>query len=198
MNPSANLANPSVCFAVPCGAFAATSHPQHTPPLRPSKSLSRWTFPCAARFLLSYAQHRLAPVLRARVETPANFGTSPRGSLASRSAGVQWVAMEPENPTLEVLKQIREEGKKTNERINETNERLSETNERVTETNVHLDQMRDELSRRIVESEMRTATAITALAGTVGDLVTFLKQNRDLASSSASRRSECRTEPFPS
>lgn len=95
--------------------------------------------------------------------------------------------MEPENPTLEVLKQIREEGKKTNERINETNERLSETNERVTETNVHLDQMRDELSRRIVESEMRTATAITALAGTVGDLVTFLKQNRDLASSSARR-----------
>lgn len=74
--------------------------------------------------------------------------------------------MEPENLTLEVLKQIREEGKKTNERINETNARL--------------DQLRDELSRRIVESEMRTATAITALAGTVGDLVTFVKQDRDL------------------
>jgi hypothetical protein len=74
--------------------------------------------------------------------------------------------MEPENLTLAVLKEIREEGKKTNERLNETN--------------VRLDQLRDEVSRRIVESEMRTATAITSLAGTVGDLVTFLKQDRDL------------------
>lgn len=81
--------------------------------------------------------------------------------------------MAPENLTLEVLKQIRDEGKKTNERIEETNGRLNETN-------VRLEQLREELSRRIVESEMRTATAITALAGNVGELVTFLKQDRDL------------------
>ena len=81
--------------------------------------------------------------------------------------------MEPENLTLQVLKEIRDEGKKTNERISETNGRLNETN-------VRLEQLRDELSRRIVESEMRTATAITALAGNVGELVTFLKQDRDL------------------
>ena len=88
--------------------------------------------------------------------------------------------MEAENLTIEVLKEIREEGKKTNERLNETNEKLNETNDKLDQTNVRIDQMRDELSRRIVESEMRTATAITALAGTVGDLVTFLKQDRDL------------------
>ena len=81
--------------------------------------------------------------------------------------------MAPENLTLEVLKQIRDEGKKTNERIEETNGRLNETN-------VRLEQLREELSRRIVESEMRTATAIAALAGNVGELVTFLKQDRDL------------------
>lgn len=88
--------------------------------------------------------------------------------------------MEPENLTLEVLKQIRDEGKKTNERIEETNERIEVTNGRLNETNARLEQLRDELSRRIVESEMRTATAITALAGNVGELVTFLKQDRDL------------------
>ncbi len=92
--------------------------------------------------------------------------------------------MEPENLTLEVLKQIRDEGKKTNERIDETNVRLGqlreETSSRLNETNVRLEQLRDELSRRIVESEMRTATAITALAGNVGELVSFLKQDRDL------------------
>ena len=85
--------------------------------------------------------------------------------------------MEPENLTLEVLKEIREEGKKTNVRLDQLRD---ETSARINETNVRLDQMRDELSRRIVESEMRTATAITALAGSVGELVTFLKADRDL------------------
>jgi len=92
--------------------------------------------------------------------------------------------MEPENLTLAVLKEIRDEGKKTNVRLDETNARLDqlrgETGARINETNVRLDQLRDELARRIVESEMRTATAITALAGNVGELVTFLKADRDL------------------
>lgn len=85
--------------------------------------------------------------------------------------------MEPENLTLEVLKQIRDEAKKTNERIDHLRD---ETTAYINQTNVRLDQLRDELSRRIVESEMRTATAITALAGNVGELVNFLKQDRDL------------------
>lgn len=94
--------------------------------------------------------------------------------------------MEPETRTLEVLREIREEGKKTCARLDElhqgTGARINETNARLTETNARIDQLREELSRRIVESGMRTATAITALAGTVAELVTFLRADRELKS----------------
>ena len=53
--------------------------------------------------------------------------------------------MAPENLTLEVLKQIRDEAKKTNERIDHLRD---ETTANINQTNVRLDQMRDELSRR--------------------------------------------------
>ncbi|MBL8920064.1 MAG: hypothetical protein JNJ54_14460 [Myxococcaceae bacterium] len=81
--------------------------------------------------------------------------------------------MEPTDLSIEILKGIREEGRRTNERLDETNSRLDETNSR-------LDALRDELSRRIVESEIRTATAITELAGTVREMTSFLKQTNDL------------------
>lgn len=81
--------------------------------------------------------------------------------------------MEPKDLTLEVLKQIRDEGRRTGERIDETNARLNETN-------VRLEQLGETLGRRIVESELRTATAIAELAGTVRDLATTLKEDRDL------------------
>jgi hypothetical protein len=81
--------------------------------------------------------------------------------------------MEPENLTLEVLKQIRDDGKRNGERIDETNARLNETNAR-------LESLRDDLGRRIVESESRTATAITELSGSVRDLITVIKEDRDL------------------
>lgn len=74
--------------------------------------------------------------------------------------------MKPINLTTEILKGIRDEGRKTNERIDQTNSRL--------------DQMREELSRRIVESEIRTSTAIADLAGNVRELVSYLKQTNDL------------------
>lgn len=89
-------------------------------------------------------------------------------------------AMEPKDLTLEVLKQIRDDGRRNGERIDETNARLNETNGRLNETNVRIDAMRDELGRRIVESEMRTATAITDLHGTVKELITTIKEDRDL------------------
>ena len=81
--------------------------------------------------------------------------------------------MEPENLTLEVLKEIRDEGKRNGVRIDETNARLNETNAR-------LESLRDDLGRRIVESEMRTATAMTELSGSVRDLITVIKEDRDL------------------
>ena len=74
--------------------------------------------------------------------------------------------MEPTDVTIEILKGIRDEGRKTNERLDETNQRLV--------------QLGEDLSPRIVESEMQTATAIADLAGTVRDLVTVLRSNNDL------------------
>jgi hypothetical protein len=50
----------------------------------------------------------------------------------------------------------------------------------VGETNERLDDLRSELSRRIVESEVRTSTAITDLAGTVRDLTGVLRAQADL------------------
>lgn len=88
--------------------------------------------------------------------------------------------MEPENLTLEVLKEIRDDGKRNGERIDETNARLNETNARLNETNVRLESLRDDLGRRIVESELRTATAITDLSGSVRELISVIKEDRDL------------------
>jgi chromosome segregation ATPase len=68
--------------------------------------------------------------------------------------------------TLEVLKQIRDEVRRTNVRI----ENLTE----------HVEDLRDELGRRIVESETRTATALTDLAGTVRQLTDLLRSQADL------------------
>lgn len=81
--------------------------------------------------------------------------------------------MKPINLTTEILKGIRDEGRKTNERIEQTNSNLESLSD-------HVDQMRDELSRRIVESEIRTSTAITDLSGNVRELVSILKQTNDL------------------
>jgi methyl-accepting chemotaxis protein len=88
--------------------------------------------------------------------------------------------MKPINLTTEILKGIRDEGRKTNERIEQTNERIEQTNSNLESLSDHVDQMRDELSRRIVESEIRTSTAITDLASNVRELVSILKQTNDL------------------
>lgn len=77
--------------------------------------------------------------------------------------------MEQTDLTLAVLREIRDEGKRTNERLERTNERLEQTNERL-----------EQLTRRVVDSELRTATALTALAGSVNELSAMLKQDRDL------------------
>jgi hypothetical protein len=47
-------------------------------------------------------------------------------------------------------------------------------------TNDRLDAMRAELSQRIVESEIRTAPALTALSGDVRELTLVLRQTQDL------------------
>jgi chromosome segregation ATPase len=82
--------------------------------------------------------------------------------------------------TLAVLREIRDEARSTNERLDTTNERLDTTNERLDTTNERLESVRDELGRHIVESEMRTATAISELAGTVHELADVLRAQHDL------------------
>lgn len=79
----------------------------------------------------------------------------------------------PVDLTLEVLKSIRDEVKKTNTRLDATNTRLDALSDDVKE-------LRDELGRRIVESELCTATAITELAGTVRELTTILRAQGEL------------------
>jgi hypothetical protein len=81
--------------------------------------------------------------------------------------------MEPTDLTIEILKDIRAGIEKTNERVDslreDTNARLDLTNDRL-----------DLLSRRVVESEVRTSTAIVELAGTVREMTTVLRAQSDL------------------
>jgi hypothetical protein len=76
------------------------------------------------------------------------------------------MADEPMNLSVRILKEIRDEVRRTNARIDSTNERL--------------DAMHAGLSQRIVESELRTATAITELAATVRDMTSVLRAQNDL------------------
>lgn len=83
------------------------------------------------------------------------------------------MADEPMNLTVRVLKEIRDEVRRTNEQLGATNQRIDATNER-------LEAMHAGLSQRIVESELRTATAITELAATVRDMTSVLRAQNDL------------------
>jgi len=92
--------------------------------------------------------------------------------------------MEPTDITIEILKGIREEARQTNARIDQTNARLDETNRRLedmdTRVNGRIDALREELSKGIVESEIRTATAITDMHGTLRDVRDLLRDQLDL------------------
>ncbi len=72
--------------------------------------------------------------------------------------------------TLIVLKDIRNEIRQTNAGVDALR----------TEMHEELGALRRELSGAIVESEMRTATAITALDGTVRDMTAVLRAQHDL------------------
>jgi uncharacterized protein Yka (UPF0111/DUF47 family) len=78
---------------------------------------------------------------------------------------LRWMLM-PEDLTVHILREIRDEIRQTNQRLDQTNQRL--------------DQTREELGRRITESELRTATAITDLAGAVRDVRQLLQDRLDL------------------
>lgn len=79
----------------------------------------------------------------------------------------------PAHLTVAILKDIRAELRQVNARVDETNARLDATNTR-------LDALRDDLGRRITESEIRTATAIADLAGSVREMTSVLREQHDL------------------
>jgi hypothetical protein len=88
--------------------------------------------------------------------------------------------MAADDITLKVLIEIRDELRSHSGRLDQTNARLDQTNARLDQTNVRLDQMREELGTRIVESELRTATAITELASTLRNVHVMLEKRLDL------------------
>jgi predicted nucleic acid-binding Zn-ribbon protein len=88
--------------------------------------------------------------------------------------------MEPSDLTIEILKDIRGEVRQTNARLDQTNARLDQTNARLVLTNERVESGFADVSRRIVESEIRTSTAIAELAGTVREMTSVLRTQHDL------------------
>ena len=64
--------------------------------------------------------------------------------------------------------------------LRQTDSALEDLNFGVEQINSGIDRLRDEFSRRIIESEVRTSAAVTSLALTVSELLKSLKQDRDL------------------
>lgn len=91
--------------------------------------------------------------------------------------------MEPDDLTIRVLVEIRDEVRNTNQRMDTLTGRVDTLTE-------HVDRMSDrvgsveagleKLGQRVVESEIRTATAITELHGTMRDIHGLLKNQLDL------------------
>jgi chromosome segregation ATPase len=81
--------------------------------------------------------------------------------------------MDPKDLTLEVLKDIREELRETR---TEMKIEINGLKEEIRQTNVRV----DTLSDRVVESELRVASAVTDLHGTVRELTDLLRSQHDL------------------
>lgn len=85
------------------------------------------------------------------------------------------------------LHEVRDEVRQTNLRVDKLTERVDHLTDRVGNVETGL----ETLGRRVVESELRTATAITELQGTMRDIHGLLKNHSIFAtaSSAASTRS---------
>src|SRR5512139_1202970 len=104
--------------------------------------------------------------------------------------------------TIEVLKEIRNEVRATNQRLDQTigqlgrtNERLDQTVERLDQTVERLDQTverLDRLERRQVETEVRLATELTSVVGAIRDLKDAVLADRDLRRDIADHESRIR------
>lgn len=85
--------------------------------------------------------------------------------------------MEPTDLPTSILREIRDEIRTTRE---ELRAELAATREELSARIDHNGRRIDALSGRMVESEIRVATALTELAGAVGDVRTLLESNLGL------------------
>lgn len=83
---------------------------------------------------------------------------------------------DPQLLTVAILRDIRDEVRKTNNRLDETNSRLDVTISRLDETNSRLDRF----ERRQTESEVRIATELVALSGLVREMRDMYRDDRAL------------------
>jgi chromosome segregation ATPase len=78
--------------------------------------------------------------------------------------------------TTQILIEIRDEIRSTNQRLDATNGRLDSTNERLDSTNHRLER----LERRQVETEIRISTQLTEVAGAIRELTDVIVEDREL------------------
>ena len=81
--------------------------------------------------------------------------------------------MDTTDITIEILTGIRQELRDLGTRVDGTNTRVDRLQE-------EMHGMREDLSRRIVDSEIRTSTAIADLTGTVREMTAVLRAANDL------------------
>jgi hypothetical protein len=89
--------------------------------------------------------------------------------------------MKPKDITVEILKQIRDEARKTNERLDKTNERLDKTNERLDHVETSLGARLDRMERRQTESDLRLSSELVAVVQAVDKVRDLLADRLDLS-----------------
>jgi len=80
--------------------------------------------------------------------------------------------MAPTDLTTRILIEIRADQQELREELRETKHELRAVEQRL---DARIDHLSDDLGRRILESEVRTATAIDELGGTLREVHTLLK-----------------------
>jgi hypothetical protein len=92
--------------------------------------------------------------------------------------------MEPTDLTIEILKGIREEARKTNERLDVTNDRLDELRtdmvDRLDELRTDMVDRIERVERRQTETEVRLATELVAVGSAVREVRDLLREDRVL------------------
>ena len=88
--------------------------------------------------------------------------------------------------TVKILEEIRDSIRGVGERVDQTNVRLDQTNSRLDQTNVRLkalaestDERFETIANRLVEGEVRLATAILGLGGKLDEVRTMLSERLD-------------------